>query len=89
MENDYFIFESDFWKSQGMMSKVLTFDKLIKFIHPECRDEVEENWRKISLIRKVAVQVRCDLTEKDINGGNSGIRPLHCRMAAIRLPDCC
>ena len=47
LENDYFIFESDFWKSQGMMSKVLTFDKLIKFIHPECRDEVEENWRKM------------------------------------------
>ena len=75
-----FIFESDFWKSQGMMSKVLTFDKLIKFIHPECRDEVEENWRKISLIRKVAVQVRCDFNGK-------GYQWWEFRYKTIALPD--
>lgn len=80
LENDYFIFESDFWKSQGMMSKVLTFDKLIKFIHPECRDEVEENWRKISLIRKVAVQVRCDFNGK-------GYQWWEFRYKTIALPD--
>ncbi len=64
LENDYFIFESDFWKSQGMRSKVLTFEKLIDYIHPEHWDEVRENWRKISIIRKVAVQARCDFNGK-------------------------
>ena len=63
-----------------MMSKVLTFDKLIKFIHPECRDEVEENWRKISLIRKVAVQVRCDFNGK-------GYQWWEFRYKTIALPD--
>lgn len=64
LENNYFIFESDFWESQGMRSKVLTFEKLIKLIHPDHWNEVRENWRKISLIRKVAVRARCDFNGK-------------------------
>lgn len=80
LENDCFIFESDFWKSQGMKSKVLTFETLIQFIHPENRDEVEENWRKISLIRKVAVQVRCDFNGK-------GYQWWEFRYKTIALPD--
>jgi len=64
LENDYFIFETDFWKSQGMKSKVLTFEELLNFIHPDHWNEVQENWKSISIIRKVAVQARCDFNGK-------------------------
>ena len=39
LENDHFIFEKDFWKSQGMVSKSFSFEELLSRMHPSHWDE--------------------------------------------------
>lgn len=60
LENDYFIFEKDFWKSQSMVSKSLSFEDLLSCMHPDHWEEVKRYWRNISKVGKVVSQVRCD-----------------------------
>lgn len=89
LENDHFIFEKDFWKSQGMVSKSFSFEELLSRMHPSHWDEVRGYWKSISKAGKVVSQVRCDFNGKDISGGNFVIRPLYCREEGIKLPDYC
>lgn len=64
LENDHFIFEKDFWKSQGMVSKSFSFEELLSRMHPSHWDEVRGYWKSISKAGKVVSQVRCDFNGK-------------------------
>ena len=64
LENDHFIFEKDFWKSQGMVSKSFSFEELLSRMHPSHWDEVRGCWKSISKAGKVVSQVRCDFNGK-------------------------
>ena len=64
LENDHFIFEKDFWKSQGMVSKSFSFEELLSRMYPSHWDEVRGYWKSISKAGKVVSQVRCDLNGK-------------------------
>lgn len=64
LENDHFVFEKEFWISQKMLSKSLSFEELLSFMHPDHWDEVRGYWKNISKAGKVVSQVRCDFNEK-------------------------
>lgn len=64
LENDYFVFEKEFWISQKMSAKSLGFEELLSFMHPDHWDEVRGYWKNISKAGKVVSQVRCDFNEK-------------------------
>ena len=64
LENDHFVFEKEFWKSQKMSAKSLGFEELLSFMHPDHWDEVRGYWKNISKAGKVVSQVRCDFNEK-------------------------
>ncbi len=64
LENDHFIFEKDFWKSQGMVSKSFSFEELLSRMYPSHWDEVRGYWKSISKAGKVVSQVRCDFNGK-------------------------
>ena len=64
LENYHFIFEKDFWKSQGMVSKSFSFEELLSRMHPSHWDEVRGYWKSISKAGKVVSQVRCDFNGK-------------------------
>ncbi len=64
LENDHFIFEKDFWKSQNMISKSFSFEDLLSCMHPDHWEEVKRYWRNISKAGKVISQVRCDFNGK-------------------------
>ncbi|WP_044270645.1 ATP-binding protein [Bacteroides timonensis] len=64
LENDHFVFEKKFWTSQKIVSKSLSFEELLSFMHPDHWDEVRGYWKNISKAGKVVSQVRCDFNEK-------------------------
>ena len=64
LENDHFVFEKEFWRSQKMSAKSLGFEELLSFMHPDHWDEVRGYWKNISKAGKVVSQVRCDFNEK-------------------------
>ena len=64
LENDHFIFEKDFWKSQNMVPKSFSFEDLLSCMHPDHWEEVKRYWKSISKAGKVVSQVRCDFNGK-------------------------
>lgn len=80
LEHGQFVFESDFWKSQGMRSKVISFEELLAFVHPDHTDEIKDNWSDISTTCKMTSQVRCDFNGK-------GYQWWEFRYKRVALPD--
>ena len=60
LENDCFLFEKDFWISQELKFRPISFEELLLFMHPDHWEEVKGYWKDISKAGKIISRVRCD-----------------------------
>ena len=64
LENNCFIFEHAFWKSQGMRTMVLSLSNITHFIHPSHMEIAKQCWKELPEANKKIVQLRCDFNGK-------------------------
>lgn len=64
MEGELFIFEKSFWQSLGMKARDLTIEDMIRFVHPDQRENFMKNWKNLSTAHKEIVQLLCDFNRK-------------------------
>ena len=62
LEDEFFVFEDAFWRSQGMSPRKLPFTDLGKFVHPGHWDSVKLSRRNLKEASKKIVQLRCDFS---------------------------
>lgn len=64
MEGELFVFEKSFWQSLGMKARDLTIEDMIRFVHPDQRENFMKNWKNLSTAHKEIVQLLCDFNGK-------------------------
>lgn len=64
MEGEFFIFESSFWQSLDMRMQNLTIIEMIRYVHPDQRENFMRKWKNLVTAHKEIVQVQCDFNGK-------------------------
>ena len=89
LENDCFLFEKDFWISQELKFRPISFEELLLLMHPDHWEEVKGYWKDISKAGKIISRCAVISMVEGISGGSSVIRPFCFSEEGIKLPAYC
>ena len=64
MDGEFFVFENSFWRSLDMKAESLTIKDMIRYVHPDQKENFMKKWTNLATAYKEIAQVQCDFNGK-------------------------